>query len=148
MLTVKSEVQSTLVLHTRLGLPATLTHKPCLIWCSATKLGLPFSHPTTSRQPLGKARFEVLNLPKQQFHLSETSSSCTPQLHNSQYLFVATSIAQYQNTISLRQEPVTISLNMYANAFVALALFAAAVSAQTNASYIDPNSVEPDLKGK
>jgi hypothetical protein len=37
---------------------------------------------------------------------------------------------------------------MYANVVVALALFAAAVSAQTNASYIDPNSVDAGLKGK
>jgi hypothetical protein len=37
---------------------------------------------------------------------------------------------------------------MFANVVIALALFASAVSAQTNASYIDPNSVSAGLKGK
>jgi hypothetical protein len=37
---------------------------------------------------------------------------------------------------------------MFAGAVVALALFASAVYAQTNASYIDPGSVSPNLKGK
>jgi hypothetical protein len=37
---------------------------------------------------------------------------------------------------------------MFVNAVVTLALFASAVSAQTNASYIDPTQVDAGLKGK
>jgi hypothetical protein len=37
---------------------------------------------------------------------------------------------------------------MFVNAVVALALFASAVSAQTNATYIDPTLVNAGLKGK
>lgn len=82
-------------------------------------------------------------------HFSETTSSCLRQLHNSQYLFTTTSIARPQSAISLLQQSATTTVNMFASAVVALlALFASAVSAQTNASYIDPNSVSPTLKGK
>jgi hypothetical protein len=73
----------------------------------------------------------------------------TPRL--SQYFFTTTSIAsiKYNSILTASTNDCdTIIVNMFAYAAVALALFASAVSAQTNATSIDPNAVEINLRGE
>jgi hypothetical protein len=114
-------------------------------------------HPSTSqpRQPQTASQtVRAINpfLPDNSSHTFETASSyfypinTTTVNHNThKYLFTRTSILHNQK-LQLHTRPITI--NMLVNSVVALALFTCAVSAQVNSTYIDPNTVDPQLKGR